>query len=399
MLKKTTKQLYIRGQILNELYLRGPISRVDIAHNTGITPATTTEVTAELLSEGQIDNAPTTSTITTQMGSGRKKILLSICNHHSYYIGMELSRSFLSFCLTTNTGEIIDTAYITQFPTSPDNIIAATFVKQQMLRFIKKHNQLNVKAIGIALPGHFNKGEKTIASVSEWKNFDIKSVFEVAPLPIYLENNVHCMSLYEHLMTAKNKGQNFIFFHAVHGIFSSSIYQEDLYGKRNFSVGEIGHTIIQPDGPLCECGRNGCLQTYVGGYHIIAKAQSIFQNSKNTFLHSLVSCSEEITLDTVIEAYHLGDIAMIRIIKEAMQAVSITLNNLTLLIDAPKIYLHGPIFNNDIASQILEEYIHHKNLYGKSNDINFEIIPYHELNGARGAATLAIHRFLIWSHH
>ncbi|MES3702440.1 winged helix-turn-helix transcriptional regulator [Staphylococcus arlettae] len=72
-MKKTTKQLYIRGQILNELYLRGPISRVDIAHNTGITPATTTEVTAELLSEGLIDNAPTASTITTQMGSGRKR--------------------------------------------------------------------------------------------------------------------------------------------------------------------------------------------------------------------------------------------------------------------------------------------------------------------------------------
>ena len=46
-----------------------------------------------------------------------------------------------------------------------------------------------------------------------------------------------------------------------------------------------------------------------------------------------------------------------------------------------------PIFNNDITSQI-EEYNHHKYLYDKSNDINFEIVPYHELNGARGAATL-----------
>ena len=57
-----------------------------------------------------------------------------------------------------------------------------------------------------------------------------------------------------------------------------------------------------------------------------------------------------------------------------------------------------PIFNNDITSQILEKYNHHKHLYDKSNDINFEIVPYHELNGARGAATLAIHHYLIWSH-
>ncbi|MCD8907403.1 MULTISPECIES: ROK family protein [Staphylococcus] len=398
MLKKTTKQLYIRGQILNELYLRGPISRVDIAHNTSITPATTTEVTAKLLAERLISNAPLSAAIKSQTGSGRKKILLTITNHHSHYIGMELSRSFLSFCLTTNTGEIIDTEYISQFPTSQYNIISSAFVTQQLLRFINKHKQLNVQAIGIALPGHFKSEEKSIASVSEWQHFDIASIIEAVPLPIYLENNVHCMSLYEHLMTNKNKGQNFIFFHAVHGIFSSSIYQEDLYGKRNFSVGEIGHTIIQPDGPLCECGRKGCLQTYVGGFHIIAKARRIFENSDNTFLRSLVSSSEEITFDTVLEAYHLGDIAMIRIIKEAMQAVSVTINNLTMLIDAPKIYLHGPIFNNDITSLLLEEYIHHKNLYGKSNEINFEIVPYHELNGARGAATLAIHHYLIWSH-
>ncbi|MGO1632654.1 MAG: winged helix-turn-helix transcriptional regulator, partial [Staphylococcus equorum] len=47
----TNKQRMIRGQILNEIYVRGPISRVDIAKNTGITPATTTAVTADLIQD------------------------------------------------------------------------------------------------------------------------------------------------------------------------------------------------------------------------------------------------------------------------------------------------------------------------------------------------------------
>ncbi|MFQ3872380.1 winged helix-turn-helix transcriptional regulator [Staphylococcus sp. Mo2-1] len=107
----TNKQRMIRGQILNEIYVRGPISRVDIARNTGITPATTTAVTAELIQDNLIKSTDIEVDhydIDTKKTSGRKKILLTICNKYNYYVGIELARDFVTLCLTDNLGNIVD---------------------------------------------------------------------------------------------------------------------------------------------------------------------------------------------------------------------------------------------------------------------------------------------------
>ena len=395
----TDKQKEIRGKILNELYLRGPISRKDIAHNTGITPATTTAVTGELISEGVIEaNSLTDNDSKSKNRAGRKKVTLSITNNHSYYIGIELSRHFLTLCLINNAGEVITTQHHEVEILNYSNAEAINYLLSVVNNCLANYQNINIEAVGIALPGHFDKENQCIASSAKWQKFDLSRLIKESPLPLFLENNVHCMSLYEHLISTTNKGENFVFFHAVQGIFSSSIYNESLYGVNNFSVGEIGHTIVYPHGEQCECGRFGCLQNYLGGFNIIKKAQHSYHQNQHSILKKLVADSADITLSNIAEAYRLGDTAITQIIEDAINAVVITLNNLSMLIDTSKIYLHGPLFNEMITHQILTEYLSYKNLYHGLPEIDFDIIPYDVTNGARGAATLALFHALIWSH-
>lgn len=396
----TNKQRMIRGQILNEIYVRGPISRVDIAKNTGITPATTTAVTADLIQNNLIkstDIEVDNYAINTKKTSGRKKTLLTICNKYNYYVGIELARDFVTLCLTDNLGNIVDQNIIDITATQFLKKITPNFILEELNHFLKQHAAYDIQAVGIALPGHFDETSQQIASNSDWSGFDLEDLLSRISFPVFLENNVHCMSLYEHLLTSENHGENFIFFHAVKGIFSSSMYRGNLYGVSNFSVGEVGHTIIHPDGERCECGRRGCLQNYLGGMNIINKAKVIYRSAQSTYLTSLVADSNDITLDTVIEAYRLGDSGIVQIIKDAMRAVAITLNNLTMLVDTNKIYLHGPLFNNDITNVILKEYLSYQNLYGGLGEIDFQMKSYQPINGAKGACALAIHQHLIWS--
>ncbi|MBF7016153.1 ROK family protein [Staphylococcus durrellii] len=394
----TDKQKEIRGKILNELYLRGPISRKDIARNTGITPATTTAITGELIKEGIIEaNSLTDNDSKSKNRSGRKKVTLSITNYHSYYIGIELSRHFLTLCLINNAGEVITKQHHKVEILNFTNDEAINYLLAVLTNCLTYYQNLNIQAAGIAIPGHFDKQNQRIASSAEWQKFNLSRLINEAPVPLFLENNVHCMSLYEHLISTHNKGNNFVFFHAVQGIFLSSIYNESLYGVNNFSVGEIGHTIVYPNGERCECGRYGCLQNYLGGFNILKKAQHSYNHNQHSLLRGLVNISSDITLAKVAEAYRLGDTDITHIIEDAINAVVVTLNNLSMLIDTSKIYLHGPLFNDMITRHILTEYLSYKNLYQGLPDIDFDIIPYEVTNGARGAAILALSHSLIWS--
>ena len=98
-MKSTKKQQLLYSTILNKIYTRHTISRIDIARETGITPATVSLITAEMLSDHLIQEVG--EEIDLQDKVGRKKILLSIAPEHSYYIGAEISEKFFSFNISS----------------------------------------------------------------------------------------------------------------------------------------------------------------------------------------------------------------------------------------------------------------------------------------------------------
>ena len=52
----------------------------------------------------------------------------------------------------------------------------------------------------------------------------------------------------------------------------------------NYYLGEIGHTVVDINGPKCECGKQGCLQTYISDSWLLKRARFLFDYSQNTTL-------------------------------------------------------------------------------------------------------------------
>ena len=89
------KQLQLRSIILDKIYSKGPISRIDIAKDTGITPATTSSITGELIKEGLIYELGEDEK---DVKVGRRKILLEVKPQHSYSLGVKYRKNmFLLF--------------------------------------------------------------------------------------------------------------------------------------------------------------------------------------------------------------------------------------------------------------------------------------------------------------
>lgn len=393
-MKITKKQLSIKSTILNEIYVNGPISRIDISKATGITPATISSVTNDMIHEnvirelGEADNEETRA--------GRKRILLAVNESHSYYVGVELSEKYITFVLTNNVGHVIEREII-KFPHNQQNTNMETIRFIEYIKsFIEKIDAHHIMGIGIALPGHFDqkKADRIITNNPLWSDFDLVELVEHMKYPIFFANNVDCMGLAERIFFTCP--DNFIFFHVGRGMHCTYIYDGEIYAKNNFLIGEIGHTIVHLGGELCECGKQGCLQTYSSEAWLIKKAHFLYRNSASTFLRQLVNNENEISIQTILSAYHLGDEGLITLLNLAIEYIATAIKNMNMMIDTAKIFLHGELF----CSQELKELFHRylaidESLLHYTNHQSVIVKPYSEYNGAIGATALCIDKQLL----
>lgn len=391
----TKRQQQIRIKVLDIIYTKGPISRIDISHKTGITPATVSEITGQLISEKLIHEIG--EEVTSQTKSGRKKILLMISDAHSYYIGIELSEKFFSFVLSDNKGHLIKEKVIAFQSSSEKETWNTNRLMKELNHFIELCREYDPKAIGLALPGHFHKKSYTIlTNNSFWEQFNLKELLDNSPLPIYFENNVQSMALAERIFAECHRDQNFAVLHVGRGMFCSCIYNGELYGKNNVLVGEIGHTISHPDGELCECGKRGCLQTYASEAWIIKKSQILYQNSDNTYLRQLADTPFDITIETILRAYALGDEGVITILHNAIKYLSIAINNISMMIDTKTMIIHGQLFDEPQLVALLKEHSdRHVTILATERKLEIDIKPYSTINGALAACGLCVQKTLL----
>lgn len=384
----TKKQLEIRSKILDKIYTNGAISRIDIATKTGITPATTTKVTADLLKEKLITEVESEDT---SIHVGRKKIYLKIAPNHSYYIGIELHELFIAFCLTDNLGTILRKK-IVKLKKIPNGADFATVLRE----FVDSCQEFKPCALGFALPGHYNSSKNRIVSNRlAWQNFDLDPAIKQLQLPCYFENNVHCMTLCYRLLSRNVHDENILFLHIARGIFTSYVYDGKIHGIDNFLVGEVGHWIVNPEGELCDCGRRGCLQNYISQGAIIKKARLLYETSSSTYLRQLAKNIDDIDFYTVQKAYELGDEGVINILNSAMKYLAITLNNLVMMADTHQIVLHGALFDSQKLFGLLNHYLD-ENRFQLTNILQQHLIvkPYNQYDGAVAGAILAMQQSL-----
>mgnify|MGYP004707452529 FL=1 len=388
------KQMRLQHQILDTIYARGPISRIDIAHITGITPATVSILTGNMLTENYIEEIGEAAP---KHQVGRKKVLLQIQSGHRYFIGCELGAEAFYFVLADQSGQIYAKSQH-DFPTAFDAEENSPKVFVVALKsFLESHPEFPIMAIGIAIPGHYLKAKQRIASDHfHWMKFDLAPINRAFEIPIVYENNAHAMALTQRLLSSNQHDDNFIYLHVARGIFCSVGYHQRLYGRVNPLVGEIGHTVVNPEGELCECGRHGCLQTYASENTIIKKSQLLYRSAAHTFLRQLVTDEADISIDTVLQAYDLNDEGVRTLLDTAVKYLAAELNNLTLTIDAPRLILHGRLFDRPALFERLQQYLRENQFQFTSvTPKRLYVKPFTNFDSAMGGIGLAINARLL----
>lgn len=384
----TEKKYQQRAQILDIIYAQGPISRIDISQIAHITPATMTELSSHLLETGLIHELGEADS----GKAGRRKIYLDISPGQKYYIGVELAEQVTVYILSDNLGNIIDQHIESGLK---DDHFTYQQVVQELQTFMQKHKEISIDGIGIALPGHYDPEKQRIQSNQPlWRNFDLKRLMEEMDMPVFAKNNVKCMVLSERIFKRKNVG-NYTFCHIRRGIFAAAMYNHELYGEGNNSIGEIGHVVVDPKGLQCECGKHGCLQTVISEAWLINKAKILFDSGKSK-LSFIIDNRDDIELTHILQAYHLGDAGIHEMLHDGLSYLAMVIKNLGMLVDTDTIYLHSEMFLDEDLMKYLRQLVSQQiSLFDAVHRESLRFVPYNIINGALGGAALAVSSTLL----
>lgn len=390
--KKQTEQ---RHAILEALYLHGPLSRAELSRLLDITPATMSLITSHLIQDGLLRE------LGEETGStkiGRKKVLLAVEAALSYYVGVELTDTKMFICLTDNLGANLVEQVIEMGGLDEPHKIEDLLVKS-LKNFLQVNESYPVSAMGIAVPGHYDKVEENIISNHPfWSKFSIKCLKSAFSIPIYIKNNVKCMALRELYLGENKDTKNFLFLNLRRGIYAAYVYDGAIYADDNYLIGEVGHVVVNPNGERCEwCGQSGCLQTYASITWILKKVRYAYEVGKTPYLAFLVEDAESIRLSHVLTAYKMGDGFIQYLIEQALDYLAIQLYNVQMILNIDALFIHGTLFQNpDIAAK-LERKLSHQSTIIQSNRPTLKLIkPYNPMEGALGASSLAILRHFIY---
>ena len=167
-----------------------------------------------------------------------------------------------------------------------------------------------------------------------------------------------------------------------------------LYGQ-SAAAGEIGHTVVQRNGPVCPtCGNRGCLEALTGERAILRQCRDIMATDTPTILKELCQNSKELTMDQVLMAQSLGDQAVGQVIEDAIEYLGIALANTINLISPRAVVLEGRILstpkNQETMLRIVEQYMFHIH----AGNIDFTFLPFDPDRGAKAAAAVVVKEFL-----
>ena len=382
--------------IKKHIYQNSPISRVEIAQHLGLTTATITGMVNPMISSGLLREtvAPTDEA----KGAGRPRMMLEFVPEAYYVCGVDVGVYNTNYILTDIRGNVIAVRHTDQ-PLG-DYRVTLEWLAQQIPAFLEEAAipKEKVLGVGICLPGMIDGSADKIYDIfyEGWTEHNLcAELGQRLGLNVEVENNVRARAISAELFDRIVKSEPFAYFFVSFGVACQMIIDGKVLYGQSAAAGEIGHTVVQRNGPVCPtCGNRGCLEALTGERAILQQCRDIMAAETPTILRNLCQDPQCLTMDQVLLAQEMGDKAVSSVIEDAIEYLGIALANTINLISPRAVVLEGRILsapkNQARMLRTVEQYMFHIH----SGMIDFAFLPYDSDRGARAAAAVVVKEFL-----
>jgi glucokinase len=248
----------------------------------------------------------------------------------AHYIGIDIGGTNIKAARTTHVGAIVSAASATTPTTSLDDLVATVTKLVETLR-----GSTAIQGVGVGIPGLLTAATRTVQTspnIPCLKGVHLEGLLLTAlSLPVVTENDANAAAYGEWISGAGRGRQHMVYLTLGTGLGCGLVIAGKLYRGISGYAGEMGHTVVEPDGRTCGCGSRGCLETRVSATGIVLTARE----------HGIGDPS--LSASSLYQAAVSGDSGALSVFQETGRFLGIACANLINLLNPEVIVIGGGV--------------------------------------------------------
>lgn len=362
-----------RAAIFRLIGAAGPIARTHIAKRLGLSPATVTAVTRDLLDEGLVrvaERAPS--------NGGRPALLLELVGSAATAFGVKIAPDHLVGVRVNIEAEVLDRFELPFDAAAPEAIARLRELLSRQLA--DSAGRPPLLGVGLGVPGVFDLRTGHLDSpLLGWHDVELARVLQRGlGVPVFVENDVNTLAVAERLYGRGHDVEHFITVTIGRGIGLGIIAGGDIYRGFRGGAGEFGHTTVADDGPKCTCGKRGCLESLVSDPALVAKARAAGILTRRQ------------SIDRLRQLASAGDASARGIYAEAGAVLGRAVGNLVNVLGPELVLISGEGTQAWAHLEAAFDGAFRASLFPPLGDVAVEVDPWDDAKWAVGAATVVL---------
>jgi predicted NBD/HSP70 family sugar kinase len=342
------------SRVLQILREEGSSNRAQLARQTGLSAASVTSITRDLLARGYI--RATGSRMTQR---GRPVEVLEYDASSRYALGLDIHNHAIYGVVTDLYARVLDSRRLAPVEDGVEAVLDGIVRSVNLLT--PAYQEKECAGIGLALPGVVNPQTGELEYITEF-NLPALAISDLLaeslPQRPYVTNRTYAEMLAESWCGVAQHSKNLIYLRIGEQVGGAILIGGLPFWGSNNSAGSIAHTTVDPRGITCRCGNRGCLDTVASGYAMARRVREEMRKGRMSTLSQRTNWNmESITGSMVLEEANAGDVLALEVVHEALGWFGIAAANCVNLLNVDMIVLGGNLgrrFNSEMVDVLYQ---------------------------------------------
>ncbi|WP_435749345.1 ROK family transcriptional regulator [Microbacterium sp. PMB16] len=327
------------------------LSRIELVDATGLSAQTVTNITRRLLDDSLIREAGRTIN-----GPGKPRVTLRLISESRFSIGVHLDPAVMTFVLLDLAGAVVRRMTVRTPTKDPRRIVEAMVKTIDALIGSAGVDRSRIAGIGVAAPGPLDPEKGTVIDPPKllgWHRVPLRAVLaEATGFAVTLEKDTTAAAVGELWTRLGPSDDSFVFIYLGTGIGAALARDGEAVHGSTRNLGEVGHIVVDPDGPSCVCGSRGCVEVVCTPQAIVEQAEraGVFPDDREVSDVEAV----EVRFTQLCERAAAGDEPAIRVLRQAAEHMAVLTAVLTNMLDVDRVVFGGPFWSR-LAEVYLKE--------------------------------------------
>lgn len=261
-----------------------------------------------------------------------------------YAVGVDLGGTNIKLGIVSENGTIKrKTSIKSEAEKGPKTVIENIILG---IHDISKKSKLNFEGIGIGCPGVVSPAKGIVEDPPNfpgWKKVNLAKIINIEfEKDVYLDNDANAAAIGELIFGSGKNFNSFIMVTLGTGVGGGIVLNKKIYHGEFGAAGEIGHISIDHNGPKCNCGSYGCIETYAGNHYLRERVMNKLEKHPNSKLWEIIENDlSKVSPRKIHLAAEKGDVFSRSIIEELGEHLGSALTSLANVLDVSIFIIGG----------------------------------------------------------